>query len=265
MKASIFSLDGKVKGEIELPKVFRTHYRPDLIQRAVLAMQSHRRQVYAADVLAGKRSAAHYHGVKDTYATMKNREMARMARLHGETMPGLVMTARIVPQATKGRAALPPVVERKFWQKINNKERRLAIKSAIAATTMSDLVNKRHRISDVNLPIVVSDEIQEIKKTKDLEKIIETLNIGSDLERTRKRKIRPGKGKMRGRKYKNKKSVLFVVADDKGILKVAENIPGVDACVVNNLNAELLAPGTQPGRLTVYSESAIKKLGEVYG
>jgi large subunit ribosomal protein L4e len=59
--------------------------------------------------------------------------------------------------------------------------------------------------------------------------------------------------------------VLFVVTEDKGISKALKNIPGSDFVIVNNLNAELLAPGTRAGRLTVWSESAIKKLGEIYG
>jgi large subunit ribosomal protein L4e len=85
------------------------------------------------------------------------------------------------------------------------------------------------------------------------------------MERAKIKKVRSGKGKNRGRRYKRKKSVLFVFASNKGLLNAAKNIAGADVCLVNNLNAELLAPGTQPGRLTIFTESAIKKLGEIYG
>lgn len=263
----IYGLDGNSKGEIKLPKVFSFDYRPDLIKRAVLAIQSHKRQPSGTDVLAGKRSSAHYHGSRHLpqEQRMMNREMARMSRVHGDTAAGLSFRARVVPQAIKGRRAHPPKVEKKWRQKINNKERVLAIKSAIAATSNLDLVKKRHKISDIELPIVVSDDIQNIKKTKDLEKVIDILKLLDDLKRAKEKTVRSGRGKMRGRKYKRKKSILFVISENKGVLKTIRNLSGVDVCLVNSLNAEILAPGTQAGRLVIWSEGSIKKLGEIYG
>jgi large subunit ribosomal protein L4e len=58
---------------------------------------------------------------------------------------------------------------------------------------------------------------------------------------------------------------LVVVAENKGIVEAARNVPGVDVVTVANLNVEMLAPGTHPGRLTVWTNSAIEKLGELYG
>ncbi|MFB6262252.1 MAG: 50S ribosomal protein L4, partial [Bradymonadaceae bacterium] len=46
-----------------------------------------------------------------------------------------------------------------------------------------------------------------------------------------------------------------------GIERAARNIPGVDVAPVEELNAELLAPGTEPGRLVIWSENAVEKLG----
>ena len=54
------------------------------------------------------------------------------------------------------------------------------------------------------------------------------------------------------------------MGQDKGISKAARNHPGVEVVVVDNLNAELLAPGTHPGRLTMYTTSALEKLGELF-
>jgi len=263
----IYGLDGNPRGEIKLPKVFSFDYRPDLIKRAVLAIQSHRRQPYGTDILAGKRSSAHYHGSRSLpmEQRMMNREMARMARIHGNTAPGLSFRARVVPQAVKGIKAHPPKVEKKLWQKINNKERVLAVKSTIAATANIDLVKRRHKVPEIELPIIVSDDIQNIKKTKDLKKVIDLLKLSDDLKRAKEKKVRSGKGKIRGRKYRKKKSILFVVLENKGILDATKNLPGTDICLINNLNAELLAPGTQAGRLVVWSEGSIKKLGEIYG
>ena len=53
MKAKLYDLDGKEAGEIELPAVFSTPFRPDVIKRAVLAQQSAGRQPYGTDPLAG--------------------------------------------------------------------------------------------------------------------------------------------------------------------------------------------------------------------
>jgi len=88
--------------------------------------------------------------------------------------------------------------------------------------------------------------------------------LKEELERIKEKKVRAGKGKRRGRKYKRKVGPLIVISEDKGIVKAAKNLPGVDVCFVENLNVELLAPGGQPGRLTIWSNSAIEKLKEKY-
>jgi len=262
--AKVFDLQGNTKGEVKLPNVFSTTFRPDLIIRAVLAAQSHRRQPYGVDPMAGKRTSAHYHGVRTGPGHMMNREMSRMKRIHGG-MPGLEFTARFIAGVVKGRKAHPPKAEKKWSLKINKKENNLALRSALAATSNFTLVSKRHRVSEMELPIIVTDEIQGLKKTKDIEKLIQALKLTSDIERAKQKKVRPGKGKMRGRKYKRKKSILFVVSNDNGIVNAAKNIAGLDVCNISNINVELLAPGTQAGRLTVFDETSIKKLGELYG
>ena len=264
MKVNVFDLNGKPKEKIELPEIFKEDFRPDLIQRAFLAIQSHKRQPYGTDPLAGLRTSAHYHGRRDRRYTMMNREMARMPRLHGDTAPGLFVRARKVPQAVKGRRAHPPKVEKVWEEKINKKERRKAIRSAIAATALKDVVLARgHRVNGIEeLPIVVVDDLQKISKTKELEEFLKKIGLEPELERAKERKIRAGKGKMRGRRYKKKIGPLIVVAQDEGISKAGKNLPGVDVCLVENLNVELLAPGAMPGRLTIFTKSAIEKLKE---
>jgi len=268
MKANIFDIQANPKGEIELPKVFSTGYRPDIIKRVVLAIQSHKRQPYGVNKLAGKRTSAHYHGSRKlpTDQKMMNREMARMPRIHSHSPPGLSFRARFVPQSVKGRLAHPPKVEKVWKQKINKKERILAIKSAIASTALKDIVLKRgHLVDNINLPIVADDSLQELKKLKSVKEFLEKIGLKKELERAKNKKVRAGRGKRRGRKYKKKKSILFIINKNNGILNAAKNIPGSDVCLVNNLNAELLAPGTHAGRLVIWSESSIKKLGEIYG
>ena len=58
---------------------------------------------------------------------------------------------------------------------------------------------------------------------------------------------------------------LIVVAENKGLINAAHNLPGIDIVLVKNLNPELLAPGTHPGRLTLWTNGAIEQLGKLYG
>lgn len=267
MKVDIFDLNGKPIEKINLPQVFKEPIREDLILRAVLASQSNRRQPYASNILAGKRTAAHFHGGRpgrsgtSRYA-MIGREMARLPRLHGKTVPHLSFRVRFVPQAVKGRKAHPPKVEKIWAQKINDKERKKAIRSAIAATGKKELVSKRgHRIGTIKeFPIIVDNKIQEMKKTKELVEFLKKIGLKEELERISERQIRAGKGKMRSRKYKIKTGPLFVIIEDKGIGDAVNNLLGCNVCRAGNLSVEYLAPGAQAGRLTIFSKSALEKL-----
>ena len=235
MKVDVLDLQGKPVKKVELPSVFKTEIRPDLVQRAFLALMSHKRQPYGTDPLAGLRTSAHYHGRRHTRYTMMNRELARMPRLHGDTAPGLFFRVRKVPQAVKGRRAHPPKVEKVWEEKINKKEKKLAILSSIASTKDADKVRARgHRFrDDITLPVVVEDKFKDLSKTKDVMKVLEKIGVIEDIERAKNgKKIRAGKGKRRGRKYKVPKSIL-IVSNEGNIFKSARNLPGVDIVAVS--------------------------------
>lgn len=255
MKANVIDLQGNVIEEINLPKVFEEPVREDLIRRAFLAIRANKRQAYGTDVMAGKRTSAHYHGYRRHRWTMMSREMARMPRLHGKIPLQQMFRARFVPQAVKGREAHPPKVEKIWEQKINEKERKKAIRSAIAATSIKELVLKRgHKVEEVKqFPIVVEDKIQEISKTKQLREFLEKIGLGKELKRIEKVKIKGGK-------KKKKVGPLIVVNENKGISKAAKNL-GLDVSLAENLNAEILAPGGVPGRLVIWCKSALQKIG----
>ncbi len=252
--AKVIDLSGKVVKEITLPPVFLEEYRPDLIKRAVLALQSNRFQPKGTDPLAGRRTSAESWG--------PGRGVARVPRITDGRR------AARAPQATGGRRAHPPKPEKRLERKINRKERRKAIRSAIAATLDPVRVRERgHRFSeDLLLPLVVEDSFADLAKTAEVEAIFKTLGVWDDVLRAKVRKVRAGKGKMRGRRYKTKKSVLIVVgredaqAAERPILSAAKNLPGVDIAYAAELNAELLAPGTHPGRLTLWTESSLSQL-----
>ncbi len=263
MLAKVFSLDGKVKGEIEVKNLFsEKEVREDLIKKVVIAMQSNRRKKYGRDPLAGKRTSAHYHGSRNLPPDqrMMNRELARMKRIHGDCPPHLFLTARFVPQAVKGRVAHPPKAEKDWSKKVNKKEKLKAFLSALLATIKLDWVRKRGHLYDGELPLIVEERIEELKKTKEVLDVLKKLNLDKDIERAKKKKIRAGKGKRRGRKYRKKKSVLIVVSKKCNLQKAARNLPGVEVVLYDQLNVEYLAPGTHAGRLVVWSKEAILEL-----
>jgi len=255
MRVNVFSLNGKPRKKIELPKIFQEEIREDLIRRAVVAAQSNRFQPQGRDKLAGKRTSAESWGV--------GRGVARLPRVKGSRYHAAGRGA-FVPMAVGGRIAFPPTPEKKIAKKINLKEKRKAIISAISATAIKELVEARgHRVENVpQIPLIIEDKFQGLSSTKDVLDVFSKLGLLDDLERAKVKKIRAGKGKMRGRRYKRRKSVLIVIGEDKGIKKAARNLPGVDVVRAKDLGAEDLAPGGHAGRLTVYTPSAIEQLEE---
>lgn len=262
MKTHVYSVEGKRGEEISLPKVFEEKYLPKVIARAVLAKQSRRLQPKGNDALAGMRTTAEYIGRRSAFRTGINRAMSRLPRI--KRGGGGLGQVRLVPQAVGGRRAHPPKPEKVLVKRINKKEMALAMRSAIAATTSKELIGGRGHLLDgvSEVPIIFEDKFEELTKTKDAVKALESVGLGKDLARGRKKNVRAGKGTRRGKKYKRRKSVLVVVA--KGG-KALRNIPGVDVMSAKRMDIEKLAPGSKAGRLTVYTTSAIKQLGEKYG
>jgi len=247
MQATIRNLDGEEDGSVDLPDVFETTVRTDLIERAVLAAQANRKQDYGADDYAGMRTSAESPG--------SGRGMAHVPRTNGE--------AARVPQAVGGRKAHPPKEEKDRSLDINTKERKQAVRSAVAATADADLVAERgHRFDeDLDLPLVVSDDFEELVKTKEVVSFLEAVGADADVERAEEnRSIRAGQGTTRGRKYNTPRSVLFVTSDEPS--KAARNLAGADVATAREVNTEDLAPGADAGRLTVWTESAIEEVAD---
>ncbi|MFH0897886.1 MAG: 50S ribosomal protein L4 [Candidatus Bathyarchaeota archaeon] len=256
-ETQVFDLEGKPKGKITLPDVFKTTIRPDMIKKAVLAQQSHVLQPQGRDVMAGKRTSAVGKGT--------GLHLSRVPRIKGSgSRSG---QGAFAPSTVGGRTTHPPKSEKRIYKKINKKERLLAIRSAIAATADKSLVSSRGHIIDniPALPLIVTDSIQEISKADEAKATFEKLGLTSDLVRVENsRKIRAGKGTGRGRRWRHGVGPLFVIDTDKGIRKAVRNFLGVDVIDVDRINAELLAPGASPGRLTIWASSAIKKLGKQF-
>ena len=253
MGVPVLDAENKPVGEVELPMVFQTPFRLDVIKRAVIAQQSHGFQPQGRDPRAGKRTTAESKGV--------GLGIARVPRIKEG------MRAAFGVSIVGGHQAFPPRAEKRIRKEINKKERRLAIRSGIAATAVRDIVAGRgHVIESIGqLPLVVDDSVQSLRKTKDVRDLLINLGLWPDVERAKRRKIRAGRGKTRGRGRRVGKGPLIVVAEDLGIGKASANIPGVDVAEVTDLNAELLAPGVHPGRLVIWTRSAFTSLDEVWG
>ncbi len=260
--------DGKA---VSLPEVFSSEVREDLIRRAVLSSRANRRQSYGHREHDGKRSPQP--GMKHSVEWWgKGRGVSRIMRKAGQR------TAAQNPHTRGGRRAHGPMVAKDWSQKLNRKEKSVARDSAIAATADASMVASRGHKFENNLrfPIVIDgyvesrddgdekynvEAIPQQYSTRKFIAMMEGLGLGADLLRAREgKKIRAGKGTMRGRKYRTPKSVLLVVANSDGLAKAARNVPGVDVVAAKDLCAEDLAPGGDAGRLTVWTKDAIGAL-----
>lgn len=264
--AHVLGTDGEESGEIDLPVQFRERVRPDIIKRAVLSSQASRRQRYGADEKAGLKHVTHWKKRSRAYRGIRGRSYPssrtprKITFRRGMQMSGPGGEA---PQAVGGRKAHPPKAEKDFSKDINEKERRKGIRSAIAATMDKELVGARgHRVEGIELPLIVDFNVEGMDTTSDVRALLEVLGLENELERVEEKQSRAGKGSNRGRPSREKAGPLIVVGEDRGISRAARNIPGVEVCQVDNLDTEVLAPGTYPGRLVIWTENAVERLDE---
>ena len=256
MKAEVVGVDGKSAGEIEVPMVFETQLRPDLVKRAYWLVGSHILQPKGRDPMAGERTTA------ETHSPPTGTGRSRIPRVKGDRYSKGGMAGGVA-SVVKGRLPHPPRSEKVIHFKINKKERRLATDSAIAYTANLDAVKARgHKVSKLKLPLVVTDELETMEKASELVKFLGKVDLDSELTRIESpTKRNTGKSRLRGRVYRNRVGPLIVVTNDRGIGRAAGGLPGVDVSRVEDLSVVKLAPGGVPGRLTLWTESAVSTLG----
>jgi large subunit ribosomal protein L4e len=253
-KTSVFGIDGKEYESVELPRIFETPFRPDVIHKAYVNLLSHSFQVQGRYPLAGE--------VVSAESRNTGLGIARIARAKGE---GFVRAGQAagVAGVRHGRVAHPPESKKRIYKKINKKEKKLALCSAIAATTRRDLVERRgHDVGKIsNFPVIVSNEIESISGTKSLYRILESLGIGPDLLRANLLRNKGSRRtKRRGTHGRSGISALLVVGKDNKIQVLSKSIPGVNIKSVQNLSVLDFVPGSKPIRLTIFSENALIEL-----
>jgi large subunit ribosomal protein L4e len=265
MKLPVYDKSKKELSKKDMPMQFIEPVRKDLIYRAVMTIQSNKRQPYGAYESAGMNVSAKLSRRRRDYKGSYGQGIARSPRKalsHRGTRFSWV--GALAPNTVGGRRAHPPKADRIWDKKMNIKERRKAIRSALSATVNHDGIKLRGHLIPKEFPFILSNDIENISKTKDVIQLLYDLGFKDELDRTKSKVIRAGKGKNRSRPYKVKKSVLFVVSKKCPLNLAAANISGVDIVTPTHLNAELLAPGCNPGRLTLYTEAAVDEISKMF-
>ncbi|MCS7118330.1 MAG: 50S ribosomal protein L4 [Thaumarchaeota archaeon] len=257
-KVPLYSVNGEKAGEVVLPWFFFADRREDLVRRAFVHLRTHSLQPKGS----WKGSAAKY----SARSLGVGLGIARISRIM-TSGTGKSRAGGWVPSAVGGRPTHPPVPEKVLRKELNEKERRAATVAALAFSADTESVRRRgHRVPEgLDLPIVVEDSLESITKSADFRRLMLNLGLNEELERASRRKVRAGKGKRRGRSYKGRAGPLVVVAKDAGVMRAARNVPGTAVVLAKDLSVLHLAPGGHPGRLTVFTVSALSELERRFG
>lgn len=244
---------------VQLPAVFRAPVRPDIVRLVHTNVRKNTRQAYAVSKAAGHQTSAESWGT--------GRAVARIPRVRGGGTHRSGQGA-FGNMCRGGRMFAPTKTWRRWHRKVNTTQKRYAITSCIAATGVPALVMaKGHRIEGIpEVPLVVSDKVEEFKKTKEAVTLLRKAGAWADIDKVYNSKaLRAGRGKMRNRRRTQRLGPLVIYNKDNGVVKAFRNIPGVDTISVSRLNILRLAPGGHVGRFCIWTEGAFKQLDSLYG
>jgi large subunit ribosomal protein L4e len=256
MKTKIIDSTGKEKVSLDLPKNFEQKIRKDIVLKVFEAQkrkQSHGTKIGAgAGYSASGISRKKRHAWKCTYGKGISRVPRKIMSRDGASFNWVGATTAA---ARGGRAAHPPRVEENQFRKINKKELMIAINSCLSASGNKKMIKEQYGI-EITSPIVADKKILEVK-TKNFIEFLKKV-FGDNLERILiHKKIRSGKGKYRGRKYKKNAGILVVLGKDETMKR-----KGVEITKVDDLSLEKLSLNGVPGRLIIYTEKALKEIEE---
>lgn len=249
----------KAVAQATLPAVMTAPIRGDVVQYVHTLMAKNKRQPYAVNKDAGMMTPAVSWGT--------GRAVSRIPRVPGGGTQRSGQGA-FGNMCRAGRMFAPTKVWRRWHRKINVNQRRYAVASALAASAVPALVMARgHRIDEVpEMPLVFSDSVNKVTKTKDASAILDRFGAGADVDRCRdSKKLRRGVGKMRNRRYTMRRGPLVICDSSEQLDKTFRNISGVEVTNVDNLNLLDLAPGGHLGRFCVWSKGAFDKLDTIFG
>jgi len=265
---SILSIEGEttsIAGQVVLPAVFTAPIRPDVVNFVHTNMAKNNRQAYGVS-----REAGHQHSA-ESWGT--GRAVARIPRVSGGGTHRAGQAA-FGNMCRSGRMFAPTKVWRKWHQKINLGQKRFATTSALAASSVPSLLLARgHQVSTVpEVPLVINSEVfagAAIARTSAALALLKSVGAGADISKVKaSRKLRAGKGKLRGRRHRQRRGPLIVYnpeVDGKELSLAFRNIAGVETCSVFALNLLQLAPGGHLGRFVIWTSQAFKALDDIYG
>ena len=255
MKSMLYSIKGEKKGEISLPSIFDEKIREDIVAKYYEAEKFKKMQPYFAYKEAGKRHSAsgtishRRHEWKGHYGKGMSRAPRKVMWRLGVQF---FWVGAEVSGARGGRQPHPP--KPNYIRKINKKEVIRAMHSAIASTSSESCFKKRYSaISKLSIKIPIIIESAP-KKAKDILFLLKAI-LGENFSIALKKKtIRHGKGKLRGRKYKSNAGLLLVTAKNENI-----KMKGIDIKRANSLEISDLYP---LGRLTIFTQKSLNELGD---
>jgi len=256
---SVFNEQGEVASQVTLPAVFKAPIRPDVVHFVHSNMAKNSRQPYAVHKHAGHQTSAESWGT--------GRAVSRIPRVRGGGTHRSGQAA-FGNMCRGGRMFAPTKTWRRWHRPINQKQRRYALCSALAASSIPALLMARgHKIDQIpEVPVVCTNAIESLTKTKAAVALLKQLNAYEDVEKCQQSKqIRAGKGKMRNRRYVMRRGPLVIYNEDHGIKQAFRNLPGVELISVDRLNLLKLSPGSHLGRFCIWSEGAFAKLDAIYG
>jgi len=259
---SVFSAEGDGDASsksLALPGVFLAPIRPDVVHFVHTNMAKNKRQAYCVNKYAGKTPSAASWGT--------GRAVSRIPRVQGSGTHRSGQGA-FGNMCRGGRMFAPTKTWRKWHRKINVTQKRFAVASAVAASAVPSLVMARgHNIGQLNeVPLVVSNGIEGLTKTSAAVALLKKFGAYDDVEKVISSKtMRAGKGKMRGRRFVQRRGPLVIYNSDNGLKRAFRNIPGVELADVNALNLLQLAPGGHMGRFCVWTQDAFEKLDSIFG
>ena len=257
---TVYKIDGSAtQTTLKLPAVFSAPIRPDLVSFVHTNIAKNARQAYAVSENAGHQTSAESWGT--------GRAVARIPRVGGGGT-GRSGQGAFGNMCRGGRMFAPTKTYRRWHRKVSVNQRRYAIVSALAASALPALVMARgHRIESVaEMPLVISPAMESVNKTRTATEILQKIAAFADVERVKdSRSLRAGKGKMRNRRFRQRRGPLVIYRENCGLVKAFRNIPGVELVPVSALNLLQLAPGGHLGRFCIWTQGAFEQLEALYG
>ncbi len=260
MKTDILDISGKKIKILEVPRFFSEKPRLDFISTVLYVKKT--KQPYGPSLVAGKQYSASGRIVHRRHVWMSGygRGTSRIPRkIMSQVGSQYQGVGAEIASTVGGRRAHPPKPFSMInTKKLNKKILKNALISALSSTANERLITKKYsKLSKekiTNLPIVVESKITSLK-TKDFLKSLKAILGEKILEVSIPiKKVRSGKGKRRGRMYKENAGAILVVGNDETVKSSV-----LETKKANNVSVIDLAKGG-PGRIAIYTEKAINDL-----